>query len=374
MSPARLALLLPRLSRYGGVEGVAWRLAEALVASGRAVDFICGRQETAAPPGVRVRCVGRPPLTRAGKMLWFAWAAERVRRKGGYDLSLGLGRSPCQEIVRLGGGPLDVFWRLSARAYAAGWPRRWKMLRRRLSPANLLTRHLERVAIGRAAVVVCVSDIARDWLCETYPWLAPERVRVIYNRPDRGRFAPLSRQRRALLRQEQGIGPDDVVVATAGTNFALKGLDTLIRALALLPSRFRLRVAGARNPVRYCRLAAELGLADRIVFLGRVESMPDFYGLADIFALPSFFDACSNAVLEALSCGVKTISTRDNGSSRLLPANRILADAADVQALAAMLAAAEAEPAPTFTWPSGLAAGPEPYLELVEELLAARRR
>ena len=60
---ARIALILPRLSRYGGVEQFAFRLAEALAEtrnSEHEVEFICARSECLPPVGVRTHIVGRP--------------------------------------------------------------------------------------------------------------------------------------------------------------------------------------------------------------------------------------------------------------------------------------------------------------------------
>ena len=77
---ARIAIMLPRFSRYGGVEQFGCRLAEALAARGHTVDFICARQEAEAPAGVNVIAVGRPPGLKVVKMLWFLIRAERIRR------------------------------------------------------------------------------------------------------------------------------------------------------------------------------------------------------------------------------------------------------------------------------------------------------
>ncbi|MBS6653380.1 MAG: glycosyltransferase family 4 protein, partial [Collinsella sp.] len=61
----------------------------------------------------------------------------------------------------------------------------------------------------------------------------------------------------------------------------------------------------------------------RIHFLGKVEDMPALYRAMDLFVLPSFYDACSNAVLEALACGLKVLSTTANGSSVFLPQEHV---------------------------------------------------
>ena len=374
MASPRIALVLPRLSRYGGVEDFSWRLAAALAEADYSVDFICARQETAAPPQVRPLALGRWGLARSLKTLCFSLAAERVQRINRYDCTIGLGTTRGQDILRVGGGPTEIFWRLSARAWPAGLPRAWKTLRRRLSAAGLVSRWVERAGLRQAKIVVCVSHKVANWVAEAHPWLDAQKLRVVYNRPDLARFRPPLPAARTAARTALGVAAEQVLVSTAGTNFALKGVGTLIEALALLPGHFRLAVAGGRGAGRYERRAASLGLAGRVAFLGRVESMEQVYAASDVFALPSFYDACSNAVLEALACGLQVVSSADNGSSYFLAPERVLADAADAPGLARRLvAAADATnggPGPAFAWPLDLASGIEPYLELVAAFLA----
>lgn len=380
MPKARIVLVMPRLGLYGGAEGFAWRLAEALAATGRhEVSFLCGRAEGRPPAGVRPVELGRPPLGRALKNLWFALATDRHLSRERYDLTIGLARTWRQDILRVGGGPQDIFNGLTEAAYGDGPARLMKRLRRAASPASAVIRWLEARQFDRPTNpgqrIVCVSHLVRDWLLAAHPGLDPVRVAVVYNKPDLSRFAPPGVEERTRLRAAQGIEPGEVLVCTAGTNFALKGVGTLIRALAHLPRNFRLAVAGGRGPERWLDLARGLGVAERVRFHGRVADMPAFYGAADVFALPTYYDACSNAVPEALACGLPAISSSRNGSAVFVPERHVLQDPGDAAGLAAMLKAAAAEPRRTtpFAWPEGLACGLEPYVALVDELLGEKR-
>lgn len=366
----RIALLLPKLSTYGGAEGFAFRLAGALAGAGYPVDFICARQETMEPEGVGVVRVGRPPLGRAAKIAWYAWAAERARKRGGYALTLSMGKTLQQDVLRMSGGPLSEFWRLSKRAYAPGFEREFKMLRRRLAPANRLIQRLEHEALDNQKLCIAVSHRVRDWLLAAHPWLADREMRIIYNRPDLTRFSPADEPERQRIRAAMGLSPDDRMIVLAGTNFALKGLGTLIRALSRLPREMRVHVAGGRNPGRFKALAQSLAVQDRVAFLGRVSDMPSLYRASDLFCLPSFYDTCSNAVLEALASGTRVISSRDNGSSHFLPDEWVLDDSGDAETLARMIETSLNAPRPEgFTWPEDVASGIEPYLDLVRERL-----
>lgn len=375
MNQRRIALLLPRLGRYGGVEQFAWNLAGALAARGHEVDFICARKECAPPDGVRPVVVGRPGGLKVLKALHFLIRAEHARRRGGYDLTVSLGKTWEQDILRVGGGPLSTFWELSGKAWPQGLKRTLKALRRRLSPYNWLTTIVEHRQYDGHCDIICVSEAVRDWTLRAFPGLAASPPEVIYNRPDLTRFTPVPSGERAALRAHFGIPEGSIAVGTAASNFMLKGVAPLIRAIHLLPPQFMLLVAGDRNPAPFLRLARKLGIADRVRFPGRVDDMPAFYNAIDIFALPTFYDACSNAVLEALACGTPTLSTSSNGSSRFLPGRWVTDAPGDHADLARRLEAMAGEPRTQgFTWPEEMEAGIPAWVARIERALEEKRK
>jgi UDP-glucose:(heptosyl)LPS alpha-1,3-glucosyltransferase len=381
---ARIAILLPRFSLYGGAEQFGYRLAEGLAGRGHGVDVICSRQEAPAPPGVRVVSTGRPPGFRLFKMLCFLIGAERLRAKGSYDLSVGLGKSLRQDLLRMGGSPLKIFWKHSEQAVPSGCKRTLKKLLRRLSPSNRLALWLERRSFGPESRVIAVSDLTRDQVLEAYPALNPDRVAVVYNRPETTRFRPPSPAERreariALLRRHAprfaGNPEDSILIGTASTNFRLKGVDRLIRATALLPDNVLLLTAGGRKADAYLNPARSLGIEQRVVFMGKTEDMPAFYRALDLFALPTFSDACSNAVLEALASGCRTLSSSADGSSFFLDKDAVLENPADVEELARRITLLLGKPAPGgFDPPPDVACGLDAFMDRVEFLLAKRAR
>lgn len=375
MTRRRIALLLPRLGRYGGVEQFAWNLSAALAEAGHEVDFICARKETDPPAGVRPIVVGRSAGLKSLKTLQFLFGAEMARRRGNYDLAISLGKTWEQDMLRVGGGPLSTFWELSAEAWPQGLSRTLKMLRRRLSPANWITTLVERRQYDGHSTVICVSDAVRDWTIRAFPGLTKTPPEVIYNLPDLTRFSRPSPAEKSEARRAYGLAEDAVVISTASSNFALKGIGPLIRAMSLLPDNFILLIAGGRDAGSYQRLAEELSVGERVRFLGKVDDMPQLYRASDIFALPTFYDACSNAVLEALASGVRTLSTTRNGSSHFLPPHWITDKPGDHEDLARRLASMILEPEPgPFLWPEGIRAGLPAWLERIDAALAEKER
>ena len=111
---------------------------------------------------------------------------------------------------------------------------------------------------------------------------------------------------------------NEFVILFVSNNFRMKGLDYLFKALAkikkedLLPLKFDLR-EGRQNP--YLRLAKKMGISEEVIFVGSTNEPEKYYGAADLLVHPTFYDACSLTVLEALASGLPVITTLSNGAS-----------------------------------------------------------
>lgn len=135
---------------------------------------------------------------------------------------------------------------------------------------------------------------------------------VIPNPVDVDRFSPRSG---AARRSALGIGPGEVLVmCAAALNEESKRVATLIREFAAFcgtrQERLRLLVAGATEPGS--ESIVELGktlLGDRVRFLTDVprDEMAGIYAAADLFAMPSLFEAFGTALLEAMACGLPVV-------------------------------------------------------------------
>jgi glycosyltransferase involved in cell wall biosynthesis len=71
--------------------------------------------------------------------------------------------------------------------------------------------------------------------------------------------------------------------------------------------------------VRAQERAAALGLPDRVLFLGKQNSVAELLSCADLFLLPSENEAFGLVALEAMACGVPVISTAVGGLAEVMP-------------------------------------------------------
>jgi glycosyltransferase involved in cell wall biosynthesis len=100
-----------------------------------------------------------------------------------------------------------------------------------------------------------------------------------------------------------------------------KGVDVLLKALATMPDGWRLRIAGdGPERSRLSTLADELGLAERVRFLGwtQRDELPALYRSADVFVFPSYDEGMPNVVLEAIASGLPIVATRIAGNDQLV--------------------------------------------------------
>lgn len=104
-----------------------------------------------------------------------------------------------------------------------------------------------------------------------------------------------------------------------GSGYKRKGLSYALRALARFDKEVALIVVGKdRHVDRYRSFAEELGVSTRVYFFGAQEVVIPFYQVADAFLLPTLYDPCSNATLEALAMGLYVVTTKDNGAHEVI--------------------------------------------------------
>ena len=180
---------------------------------------------------------------------------------------------------------------------------------------------MQRQYADRGQIMVALSHCVADDFSRFHR-VAPERVRIVYNGVDTERFSPARcAPQRQAMRRRLGIDPQTIVLLIVAHNFQLKGLATLLRALARLRGRrlpLRLLVVGGKRLYRWRRQAARLGVAAAVEFLGPVEDTLPYYAAADIYVHPTIYDTCSLVVLEAAACGLAIVTTRCNGAAELI--------------------------------------------------------
>ena len=173
------------------------------------------------------------------------------------------------------------------------------------------------------------------------------RVTVIENGVDVTRFDGVTR--RDALPGLEAVPSGVPLIGSVGCLAPRKDYGTLLAALARVAARrdFRCAIAGD-GPDRAAleARAAELGIADRVVFLGERSDVDRLLPAFDLFTLSSREEGIPNALLEAMAAARPCVATRVGGNAEVLDDGRTgwLVPAQDPEALAAALGDALARP------------------------------
>jgi UDP-glucose:(heptosyl)LPS alpha-1,3-glucosyltransferase len=317
----------------GGQERYLSRLVGALIARGHDVHVFATMCEAGLNPRINFH---RVPVVRCGpsiETLSFLRRARKMLAGGRFDVVSGMTRFYPLDVYRMGSGLHRVWMRRKAD----------RILTRLISysrPFNWLALHLERKIFDPAHCrrIIANSELCRRQLVDLYGYPA-ERVTVAYNGVDHDYFHPRLRdEHRAAVLNRFGLPIDGPVAIFVSNNLKRKGLDTVIRALAIAGgSKPSLLVAGRGRTSKYIALAHRLGLASRIRFAGKVGDVRPYYGASDFLVLPTRYDPFANVCLEAMACGLPVITTRDNGAAEIIEDGVdgfVVADPSDADAVA----------------------------------------
>jgi len=165
---------------------------------------------------------------------------------------------------------------------------------------------------------------------------------VIPNGVDTEHFTPAARlARRAEARQRRSLRDDDFVLLLIGNDLRVKGLPTILEAMAIL-SRSPLRLLAVGNDAAepFQVSARELGVAERCLWESPRPDVLDFYGAADVYISPSREDSFGLPAAEAMACGLPAITSQFAGIADYIRngiEGFIMRDPCDARALAALI-------------------------------------
>jgi len=207
-----------------------------------------------------------------------------------------------------------------ANAWAmAGRGRPWLISERVNTSAHLgkgrgaiAAKAMVRIAYPRAAHVIAVSEGVVDDLADNFG-VQRTRMSAIANPIDHDQIA-------ALAAEPPAFTPAGPYIVAAGRLVPNKNMALLLRAYAKADPDARLVILG-EGPERPAleRLAASLGIADRVDMPGFVANPFALLARAQAYAMPSNAEGFPNGLVEAMACGVPVVATNcASGPSEIL--------------------------------------------------------
>jgi glycosyltransferase involved in cell wall biosynthesis len=151
--------------------------------------------------------------------------------------------------------------------------------------------------------------------------LRRDKIRVVPNGLDLGRFGAFALDRSAA-RAALGLPADRRLVAQVGRLAPQKDYPTFLRAAAQLAARFAdvdfLVVGDGPERPMLEGLARELGIAERVRWLGLRGDVPAVLGGVDVLLLASRYEGLPNVVLEAMAAGAAVVATDVGGCREVI--------------------------------------------------------
>jgi D-inositol-3-phosphate glycosyltransferase len=184
--------------------------------------------------------------------------------------------------------------------------------------------------------LIAATPIEKDQLISLYGAEA-NKIEIIPPGVNLNRFKLLPKDE---ARNKIGVAPDHKMILFVGRIQPLKGIDTLIRSIALvrrdqpsLTEKLCISIIGG-NPggeaddeqTEFQRLNAlkeELGLGDLVTFLGAKDqdTLVNYYSAAEVVVMPSHYESFGMVALEAMACGTPVIASDVGGLTYVVEDN-----------------------------------------------------
>lgn len=167
-------------------------------------------------------------------------------------------------------------------------------------------------------LIVPSEGMRRDFL--HHYSISAENIFVIPAGVDSSRHnpenVPLYRQE---IRCRHSLVERDLIVLLVGGDWPRKGVAQAIEAVSRLGSYpVKLLIVGSGSTAIYQKLARDLGTGEKVIFTGPTRETWKYYAAADIFLLPTLYDAFGLSILEAMATGLPVVVSRNAGAAELI--------------------------------------------------------
>jgi len=294
----RLACVVDRFGvRWGGAEAYAVWLMQQLTTDYDIVVF-ARDYDTSCPirlPFVPIRSPKFFPSWL--RVFWFAIRARRLTRNG-FDIVHSHMNGFCGNVEVVHVTPVRYNWRVRKKT----WHKRL-LSRISLRVQTYLWLEARRMALRPHHQVVAVSKIIAQQISEAYSQtkqlpIIPPGVLL----PNLGAIKPSS------IRATLSWGPSCHVCLLVARNPLRKGLPTLLKALARLPSHIKLLVVGGDDMSRQFVINnCPEAVVKRVSILDETSDVAPYYAIADSYIHPTLNDSFGMAPLEAMAFGLPVV-------------------------------------------------------------------
>jgi len=337
MAPKKLAIIRGSYRPDGGAEKIIVRILEGLKSYYEVdVSLITKSWDDQAKKSFKVLKCEKRGWFRHTKFKYFNQDVKELLQQHSFDLVQSHERIPGCQIYRAGDGVHKEWLRIRKQSASTIQKMLWDN-----SPYHKAILQAEKALFSHPDLkkVICnAPQIKRDIL-QHYPNTPEDKLKVIYNGVNLESFSFAGTVKQQKKRQALGLDKDAHYLLYVGSGFQRKGLETLLRAMAL-SSMWQLLVVGKDKQQKYYQhLCKKLGIEQRVIFAGMQKQVQDYYAVCDLLVHPALYDPAPNVVLEAMAIGRAVIVTRSCGNYELVEEgeNGFICEANSTVALATLL-------------------------------------
>ncbi|SHS34594.1 glycoside hydrolase family protein [Mycobacteroides abscessus subsp. abscessus] len=168
-----------------------------------------------------------------------------------------------------------------------------------------------RFGIEKSDIVTAVS---RSLISQTYDLINPDKkIDTVYNFIDERVY---KRSESSHLKEEYGILPEEKIIIHVSNFRPVKRVQDVVRTFEKITKRIPaklLLVGDGPEMTVVCKLVKKLNIADKVLFLGKQDSVEELYSISDLMLLLSEKESFGLVALEAMACGVPCIGTNVGG-------------------------------------------------------------
>jgi UDP-glucose:(heptosyl)LPS alpha-1,3-glucosyltransferase len=304
----KLAFTMFKYFPYGGLQRDCLRIADLCRQAGAEVDIYAARLQGEAPAGVNFMHLPGKGFSHHRQYISFVRRFQEQALLKSYQAVVGFNKMP----------GLDLYFAADP-CYAATVQQKGRTYR--LTSRYRTLAAFERVVFEPAAktVILSISEIQKRLFQTIYKTPAERFCDLPPGVPADRLLSPDSPLLGRSLREELGIGHDELVILMIGSGFKRKGVDRALNAMQTLPEELRqksrLLVVGDDSLDYYRKLARRQGLAERVIFVGGRTDVPRFLAAADLFLHPAYQENTGGVLIEALAAGLPVLVTSVCGYS-----------------------------------------------------------
>jgi UDP-glucose:(heptosyl)LPS alpha-1,3-glucosyltransferase len=300
----KVALSFPGCNRRGGVERIIYECAKYLSGRGHEVTVFANQFEKNGGP-VNYRHVEIPRTLKMLRPVVFHKACTQAMRESSFDAHGTFG-CVCPEGGVYWAQSVHAAWLEKAKALRPPWSvARWKQ---RLNPAHPMLLNLEKRHFSKGGyrrIIALTGEVKAD--LQHYYGVPAEDVDVVPNgfAPEEFNIARAGELRESM-RAELGFEPETKVIVFVGNELDRKGYPALLRAVESMGDpRLRILVAGRMAPSPH----------PLVKYVGSTSEIARYYAAADVFALPTLYEAWGLVIIEAMATGLPVLTSRLAGAS-----------------------------------------------------------